>query len=185
MDTNQITDEPMLEDHLETKPKKRLGVSIKDFEIIGKDNKYDPLGIADENVKMRQVIARHILEDVDKAINDKELMAIALKAMNDNDKMTVAMARLRVDEEANNSTDELAKAIAATVLAETERNRRNSKKDDSYYSFNDTTPRDFDLPKPSRDAVIGETDIGTVVLSEKDIMNSLNQGAPDDDDDEE
>lgn len=142
------------------------GYQIDQFKQVGDSSKYDPAGIVDENIKLRQLITRNILGDGNLS-TDPDMLKLAMKAMVDNDKTVISMARIRVDEESNAATAELAKEIALASLTLTDRPTQVHQPDLVVIEHQ------IDLPPPSREFVDGETETGTVQLSEQEIMSRL------------
>lgn len=139
----------------------------------GTPSKHDPKGIMDENLQIRQNIVRKIatLEGVE---TDPELMTILLKTMADQDKSVISQARIKVEEESNANQQELIKHMVREAIILGDSIRRHSE------DVIDVTAEDVsnikapELPPPSREILDSELDIGTVVLSEKEIMEALN-----------
>lgn len=144
--------------------------NINNFNSFGEKSKYDPNGVIDENIKIRQNLSRFILSDK-KYYNDTEFLNSALKAMESNDNAVLKMAKLQVEENSNASTQELAKQIALAAVNMGKDNKLNITVDANY------SGREVVLPPPSREFVNGELSRGTEALSEKQIMDTLAIGS--------
>ena len=151
--------------------------NINNFNSLGSPSKYDPSGIIDENIKIRQNLSRFILSDK-KYYNDTEFVSAALKAMESNDNAVLKMAKLQVEENSNASTQELAKQIALTAMQINKDNKLDIIVDDNYAG------REVNLPPPSREFVNGELAKGTETLSEKQIMDTLSVNSNEKNDEE-
>lgn len=162
---------------------KRRGVNIKEFIVEGVVSKPDPLGIIDENIKIRQILVREMLSDLPQALADKETLQYALKAMSDNDKSVVSMARIKVDEEGNKNAAELARAIVAAAVGNVSNEIAASVgKDESHLRVQ---PRQVDLPPMSRELVVGELEVGTRIVSHDEILKGLSHTASSDSENED
>lgn len=150
---------------------KRRGVNIKEFTVEGVATKPDPLGVIDENIKIRQILVREMLSDLPQALADKETLQYALKAMGDNDKAVVSMARIKVDEEGNKNAAELARAIVAAAVGHVSNETAKSVGVDE--SHLRVQPRQVDLPPLSRELVQGELEVGTRIVSHDEILKGL------------
>ena len=144
--------------------------NINNFSNRGQTSKYDPSGVIDENIKIRQNLSRFILSDK-KYYNDTEFLSMALHAMDSNDNAVLKMAKLQVEENSNASTQELAKQIALAAMQINKDNKLDIIVDDNY------SGREVNLPPPSREFVNGELTKGTETLSEKQIMETLSIGS--------
>ena len=151
--------------------------NINNFNSLGSPSKYDPNGIIDENIKIRQNVSRHILSNP-KYYNDTEFLATALHAMDSNDNAVLKMAKLQVEENSNASAQELAKQIVLAAMQVNKDNKLDIVVDDNYAG------REVNLPPPSREFVNGELGKGTETLSEKQIMETLSIGSDEKNDEE-
>lgn len=164
-------------------PPKRRGINIKDFTVTGEVSKPDPLGVIDENIKIRQILVRELLNDLPQAIADKETLQYALKAMSDNDKSVVSMARIKVEEEGNKNAAELARAIVAAAVGRVSDETASSVGADE--SHLRVQPRKVDLPPLSRELVQGELEVGTRIVSHDEILKGLTPSVQTEDETEE
>lgn len=166
-------------DFIEEGPKKEdnnLPITHDGFVPVGNKSKHDPDGVMDENIKLRQNLTRALMSRGEKLLNDPEMLNIALKLMGDNDRSVIAQARLKVDEESNAQQGELVRALVTEALSRGEESRKHalihgSKQEVIEGEFREV---DFTLPEPTREITDGELAIGTVILTEKEVMEALN-----------
>lgn len=158
-------------------PAVKRGYHVDDFKPKTSEStsKYDPNGVLQENIALRQLLARKIMGDASLS-EDPDSLKLAMQAMSANDSVTISMARIKVDEESNAAKADMAKEIAMAALSI-------SAPTPAHFVIENAVLPTFELPSPSRDFVEGETEIGTAQLSEKEIMSHLNQDAPEEKED--
>ena len=139
----------------------------------GVSSKHDKLGILDENTKVRQNIARMILDSGEVALADKELMSIALKAMDANDKLLIAQARISVDEEANNANKELVSNIVSEIVGATSRVR--SSRDNTIDNYSPNYLREVEVDIPEYEIADDELVTGNQTMSEEEILKTASR----------
>lgn len=167
-------DEMMPDTNLD-KPREVVSPQLSNFEIRGETSKHDKQGILDENIKIRQSLVRLMTTDLRAISNDPEAAALVLKAMESTDKVIIAQARIQTGEEANTSNAALAAAIVAEALSRNERTRSERMKEESipHQAGYQPAGRVFELPNASREIRDDELVLGTVIISQDEIMNTL------------
>lgn len=139
------------------------------FQIIGNKSKYDELGILDENIKIRQNLTRLAMSE--NILKDTDTLNVVLKMMNDNDKSIISQARLKLDEDNNKNQNDLIKAIVTEAMSIGDEYRKKMKISNNEAAVKrDIT---FNLPEPTRNISDDELVIGTVILTEEEVMDKL------------
>lgn len=174
-------DEPeFLEDRTGGTPTQNSLTNVDDFETRGTTSEDDPHGILDENIKLRQNIARTMLSRAS-TLADPEMLSATLKALSDNDKAVISVAKLKAEKENNENQQALIAALINETIRLGDSSRKDARLSQDIPIEGEYREVRVDLPVLDREILDTELALGEQVLSEKEVVDALNT-LPDGDD---
>lgn len=151
---------------------------VDDFEIIGKQTDTDESGILDENIKVRQTLSRLMGANIQQVAKDPEMLRVMLKAMGDNDKSILAQAKLKAEKEANDSRADIVRDIVTEIARQSDENKREQILRNTQ-GVRVERNLNVDVREPANPILEGELVIGSGILSDKEVMQTM-KGLPQD-----
>lgn len=145
---------------------------VDDFEIIGKQTDTDESGILDENIKVRQTLSRLMGANIQQVAKDPEMLKVMLKAMGDNDKSILAQAKLKAEKEANDSRADIVRDIVTEIARQSDENKREQILRNTQ-GVRVERNLNVDVREPANPILEGELVIGSGILSDKEVMQTM------------